>query len=51
MLSPTANEATPTSATAKERGKRIAEAELLSLMKEIKDEMRERDDQLREELR
>ena len=57
MLSPTIDKATPAPARAKERGKRRAEVEerstneLLSLLKEMKNEIRGRDEKLKEELR
>ena len=57
VLSPTAEEATSTQARAEEKGKRRTTSEesstskLLILIQEIRDEMRSRDEQLREELR
>ena len=57
LLSPTTEEATPAQRRGEIRGKERAEEqennifELLTLIKEIRDEMRGRDEQLREELR
>ena len=57
MLSPTADQGTPTPTKSEERGKQNAATEenntskLLSLLKEMKEEMRGMDAQMREELR
>ena len=57
MLYPTTEEVAPTQIRAENRGKQITEAEksnnseLLKLIKEMRDEMRGRDEQLWEELR
>ena len=57
MISPAAHQGTPAPTRAEERGKQRATTEesnifeLLSLLKEMKAEMRERDKQIREELR
>ena len=57
MLSPNTDQGTSTQTRAKERGKQRAgikessTSKLLVILKEMKEEMRERDGQLREELR
>ena len=57
VLSPTTDQATPTPARVEERGKQMTEteannnSELLTLLKEMKEERRERDGQVREELK
>ena len=57
VLSPTTDKAASTPAKVEDRGKRraaveeISTTELLSLLKEMKEEVRERDEQIREELR
>ena len=57
MLFPIADQATPTPTRAKERGKQRDEneasshSEMLTLLKEMKEKMRERDEQVREKLR
>ena len=57
MISPTTDQATPIPARVEERGKQITEteansnSELLTLLKEIKEERRERDGQVRGELK
>ena len=57
MLTPTIDQGESTQNKADERGKQRAEndesshSELLTLMREMKNKMKERDEQLREELR